>query len=58
MEKNHKFNLLYLTPSTVPMFFLGYLNKSVALMIVGFLLLAFYIIVGCMQLLKRKKGIE
>ncbi|WP_230498487.1 hypothetical protein [Pseudoneobacillus rhizosphaerae] len=50
MEKNHTLNLLYLTPSTVPMFLLGYINKSVTLMTAGIILLAIYIIIGLKQI--------
>ncbi|CAG9610242.1 hypothetical protein NEOCIP111885_03988 [Pseudoneobacillus rhizosphaerae] len=50
LEKNHTLNLLYLTPSTVPMFLLGYINKSVTLMTAGIILLAIYIIIGLKQI--------
>jgi hypothetical protein len=54
LEKNHTLNLLYLTPSTVPMFLLGFINKSVILTIAGIILLSIYILIGLKQIRSKK----
>jgi hypothetical protein len=54
LEKNHTLNLLYLTPSTVPMFLLGIINKSVILTIAGIILLSIYILIGLKQIRSKK----
>jgi hypothetical protein len=44
-----------MTPSTIPMFVLGFTNRSLILFIVGMAVLALYIIVGTKQLNSMKK---
>ncbi|MHC0035360.1 hypothetical protein [Pseudoneobacillus sp. C159] len=53
--KKQQLNLLYLTPSTLPMLLIGYLNKSVLLVTAGIILLIFYIIIGIKQVREGKK---
>jgi hypothetical protein len=43
-----------MTPSTLPMFLLGFMNNSATLMTAGIILLVFYTIIGIKQIRSRK----
>jgi hypothetical protein len=48
--KKKKMNLLYLTPATAPIFLVGFIQNSIIITIVGFLLLALFVFGGLAQL--------
>jgi hypothetical protein len=48
--KKKKMNLLYMTPVTAPIFLVGFIQNSIIITIVGFLLLAYFVIGGLRQL--------
>ena len=54
MKKN-KFNLILMTLTTAPIFLLGFINNSMMITIIGFLLLAFFGFGGLMKMSSRRK---
>ncbi|MBS4197942.1 hypothetical protein [Lederbergia citri] len=52
--KKKKFNLAYMSTTSSPIILLGFINKNWAVIILGFLLLATFIIGGQMQTKRQK----
>ncbi|MBY0098190.1 hypothetical protein [Mesobacillus maritimus] len=48
--KKKKWNLLYMTPATAPIFLVGFITNSITVTLAGFLLLALFVIGGLVQL--------